>query len=132
MNQKKPKKKRRFLRLFLTFILLVVILLLFGERLGLGTGDYLSLISPTPAAEPVAEPAPETPQDKAQEIEITISDTAIQVDGETYTRDTFAAYLLETDENTLFVLSDQQANYALFKEVEDLLKSKNLPYVIEE
>ena len=136
MDGKKPKKKRRFLRLFLTFILLVVLLLLFGERLGLGTGDYLSLLSPSPVSgpvvKPVAEPVAETPQDTTQEIKITISETAIQVDGETFTRDTFAAFLLEADENTLFVLSDQQANYALFKEVEEMHEAKNLSYVIEE
>ena len=136
MDGKKPKKKRRFLRLFMTFILLVVLLLLFGERLGLGTGEYLSLLNPSPVTGPVAqaveEPETETPQTPIPEIKITISETAIQVDGETFTRDTFAAFLLEADENTLFVLSDQQANYALFKEVEEMLEAKNLSYVIEE
>jgi len=136
LDQKRPKKKRRFLRLFLTIILLVVLLMLFGERLGLGTGDDLSLLSPSPVsgpvARPVTEPEVETPQVTAREIQITITETAIQVDGENYTRDTFAALLVNLDENTLFVLSDQQANYALFKEVEDLLKSKNLSYVIGE
>ncbi|SCZ79722.1 hypothetical protein [Acidaminobacter hydrogenoformans] len=143
MSPKKPRKKRRFLSLFLTIILLFLILLLFGDRLGLGTGNYLSLISSGPEApaeqpaEPSAEtdaPAPgtETPGTEIQEVEITISETTIQIGAETYTLEDFAGFLEETDSKTLFVLSDQQANYALFKEVEALLKAQNRPYVIEE
>lgn len=143
MSQKKPRKKRRFLSLFLTVILLFLILLLFGDRLGLGTGNYLSLISGAPEtqaeqpADPSAEadaPAPgtETPGTSAREVEITISETTIQIGPQTYSLEDFKGFLEETDPKTLFVLSDQQANYALFKEVEELLKTQNRPYVIEE
>ena len=147
MSPKKPRKKRRFLSLFLTVILLFLILLLFGDRLGLETGDFLSLIGSAPQttsetpAEPAAEPAApagetgtgaEAPGLEVQEMEITISETTIQIGAETYTLEDFADFLEETDSKTLFVLSDQQANYALFKEVEALLKDRNIPYVIEE
>lgn len=147
MSPKKPRKKRRFLSLFLTVILLFLILLLFGDRLGLGTGDFLSLIGSAPQttaetpAEPTEEPAApagetgtgaEVPGLEAQEMEITISETTIQIGTETYTLEDFADFLEKTDSKTLFVLSDQQANYALFKEVEEILKAQNRPYVIEE
>ena len=147
MSPKRPRKKRRFLSLFLTVILLFLILLLFGDRLGLGTGDFLSLIGSAPQttaetpAEPAAEPAApagetgtgaEVPGLEAQEMEITISETTIQIGAETYTLEDFADFLEKTEPKTLFVLSDQQANYALFKEVEEILKAQNRPYVIEE
>ena len=142
MSPKKTRKKRRFLSLFLTVILLFLMLLFFGDRLGLGTGNFMSLISKAPSEEPAGEsgePADsegevetEVPGTEVQEVEITISETTIQIGAEAYTLEQFAGFLEETDSKMLFVLNDQQANYALFKEVEELLKAWNRPYVIEE
>jgi hypothetical protein len=139
-KQTKIKKRRRGRPLILAIILLVLLLLLlFGDRLGLGTGlsllgdepqdRTLPQINETSANEPVNTEV--TPSGR-QEIILTITETSIEADGETYTLDAFATYLNDVDPDTLFVISDQQANYQLFKEVEALLQAGKKAYVIED
>lgn len=133
MERKKPKRKRKMRRLMLSVLLLVALLLLLGDRLGLGTGELFSLFSTGPGTE-TQSPVGETPEAEtvaAKELVVQILNTSLMVEGETLTLEDLAELVEAADKDLLIVLKDTEANYALFVEVESLLKEKGQPYIVE-
>ncbi|MDW7670462.1 MAG: hypothetical protein SCK57_08990 [Bacillota bacterium] len=129
-TDRKKRRGRTFRLVLLGIILVLLLLLLMGDRWGVGPGDILRLTSPAPAQE-----APDRSGDqdsRYREVVIRISETTIQVDENTHTLESLETYLNEADAETVYVLEDQQANYALFTRIEGMLQERELLYVIED
>ncbi len=131
-NRKEKSKKRfRYVRWLLLLVLLLIILaLLFGGRWGIGSDDLIRLVEQQTSTE-TEEPADSVSAD-VQELTVIIEGNNIRIGDESFTLDEIEAYLQEMPEETLVVLHDQEANYALFTSVEEKLNERDLRYVIEE
>lgn len=135
-REKKKRKGGRYFRLaLLIVILLILLVLLFGEQWGIGQGDLLRLVnrqeSPSQEEETPADRSTEG-ADAYREVSVTVTGNAIQVNEMPYTLEGFDAYLDTLDENTLIVLKDEEANYSLFTNIEEMISEKSVSYVIEE
>ena len=110
-------------------LLLIILALLFGGRWGIGSDDLIRLVEQQTSTE-TEEPADSFAD--VQELVMIIEGNIIRIGDEQFTLDEIEAYLDEMPEETLVVLHDQEANYALFTLVEEKLNERNLRYVIEE
>jgi biopolymer transport protein ExbD len=130
MTKVKKRTKKRKLRLTLMILILLMLLVLLWDRIGSGSGNLLFFMESSPSQETPVPGGIETPGKK--EVVITISETTIQLDETTYTLESLESYLEASESDTLFVLVDDQANNALFINIENLLKERQLTYVIQD
>lgn len=130
MSKVKKRTKKRKLRLTLVILILLMLLVLLWDRIGSGSGNLLFFMESSPSQETPGPGGIETPGKK--EVVITISESTIQLDETTYTLESLESYLEASEPDTLFVLVDDQANNALFINIENLLKERQLTYVIED
>ena len=127
-TDRKQRKKRTLRRAIMGIILVLLLLILLGDRWGMGPGDLLRLTS----SDPPQESESNGTQISYREVMIRVSESTIQVNESDHTIDSLETYLNESEAGTLYVLIDQQANYALFTTIESMLQERELLYVIED
>jgi biopolymer transport protein ExbD len=127
-KDRKYRRKRTLRRLLLGIILVFLLLFFLGDRWGIGPGDLLRLTS----SDQEQESESNGTQTSYREVLIRVSESTIQVNETVHTIDSLETSLNEAEADTLFVLIDQQANYALFTRIESMLQERELMYVIED